>query len=52
MPVMALFIPGLLKVTLGKWLSATGAMAVFVIVYFFSPAMLPEHEKAPVEVHE
>ena len=49
---VALFIPGLLKAKWGKRLSASGAMAVFVIVYFCSPAMLPEHEKARVEVTE
>ncbi len=37
---VAAFIPGFLSVILSGWLRAGGAMAVFVIVYFFSPASL------------
>jgi hypothetical protein len=39
---VAAMIPGLLEVRFGKWLSATAALAVFVIVYFLAPAALPE----------
>ena len=37
---MAAFIPGFLGVEINIWLRAGGAAAVFVIVYFFSPAHL------------
>ena len=37
---IAAFVPGLLRVRLNNWLAASGALAVFVIVYFFSPAAL------------
>ena len=37
---VAAIIPGFLDVKLGGWLRAGGALAVFVIVYFFSPASL------------
>jgi hypothetical protein len=37
---IAAFIPGFLKLKLKNWLSASGALAVFAIVYFFSPAAL------------
>lgn len=33
-------IPGFIKVTISKYVKAGGAIAVFVIVYFFSPAKL------------
>ena len=33
-------IPGILKINIRKWLTASGALAVFVIVYFYSPAKL------------
>jgi hypothetical protein len=33
-------ISGLLHVQIGGWLQATGALAVFAIVYFYSPAKL------------
>lgn len=32
--------PGFIEVVLGKWLRAGGALGVFVVVYFFSPAAL------------
>jgi hypothetical protein len=32
------FIPGMLNVTIGNWLKATGALAVFVILYLVNPA--------------
>lgn len=37
---VAVFIPGLLNVTLGREVTASGALAVFVVVYFFAPAQL------------
>lgn len=37
---VAAFIPGFLNVEIGSWLRAGGAMAVFVVVYFYSPATL------------
>jgi Big-like domain-containing protein len=39
-------IPGILKVIIGKWLTASGALAVFVVVYFYSPAGLVVQEDA------
>jgi len=35
--VVAAF-PGFIEVTLGKWLRSGGALAVFVLVYFYAPA--------------
>lgn len=37
---VAAFIPGFIDVAISNWLRAGGAIAVFVIVYFFSPANL------------
>jgi ABC-type transport system involved in multi-copper enzyme maturation permease subunit len=37
---VAAFIPGFISVVVSRWVRAGGAMAVFVIVYFFSPANL------------
>jgi len=37
---IAPFIPGLLQVEVGSYVKAGGAIAVFVIIYFFSPAKL------------
>lgn len=37
---VAAFIPGFIEVKIETWLRAGGAMAVFVVVYFFSPANL------------
>lgn len=39
---IAVFIPGLLDITLGKWLKTSGALAVFVLVYYVNPANLAE----------
>lgn len=38
---VAAFIPGLIKASVGKAVKAGGAMAVFLIVFFFVPAGLP-----------
>jgi hypothetical protein len=40
-------IPGLLQVKFGNWLAASGAIAVFVIVYFFNPAKIVLDQTAP-----
>jgi hypothetical protein len=37
---VAAVIPGILMVNPWKWLRAGGALAVFVIVYFYAPAAL------------
>ena len=37
---VAAMIPGFLEVKFGKWLRATGAIAVFAIVYLVNPAAL------------
>ncbi len=37
---VASVIPGVLNVNVGTWLRAGGALAVFVVVYFYSPASL------------
>jgi len=37
---MAAMIPGFLQATISTWLQAGGALAIFVIVYFYSPAAL------------
>lgn len=37
---VAAMIPGFLQVTIPDWLRAGGALAVFVIVYFYNPAAL------------
>ncbi len=37
---VASMIPGFLEVTISNWLRAGGALAVFVVVYFFNPAQL------------
>ncbi len=42
-------IPGILKIRLGKWLTASGALAVFVVVYFYSPANLVV-QPDPIEI--
>ncbi|MCP4702803.1 MAG: hypothetical protein GY862_38980, partial [Gammaproteobacteria bacterium] len=46
---VAAFIPGILKVKVGNWLRASGAMAVFATVYFYSPAMLPDEDSQKVK---
>jgi hypothetical protein len=37
---IAALIPGLLQVSMGEWLKGSGALAVFAVVYFYSPAGL------------
>ncbi|HCG7109428.1 TPA: hypothetical protein NJ338_004995 [Vibrio parahaemolyticus] len=37
---IAAMVPGFLQVTLATWLRAGGALAVFVVVYFYNPAQL------------
>ena len=37
---VAAMIPGFLSLTVGAWLRAGGAMAVFAVVYFYTPASL------------
>jgi hypothetical protein len=37
---VAAFVPGFLEVDVGNWVRAGGAIAVFAIIYFFSPAGL------------
>jgi len=37
---VASVVPGFLLVTVGTWVRAGGAIGVFVVVYFFSPAAL------------
>ena len=44
---IAVFIPGLLDINLGKWLKASGALAIFVLVYYVNPASLAEVFEAP-----
>jgi hypothetical protein len=44
---VAAFVPGFLQVTISNWLRAGGAMAVFVIVYFYSPAQLVYQPNIP-----
>lgn len=33
-------IPGFLQVKIGRWIAATGALAIFVLVYLYNPAQL------------
>ena len=33
-------IPGFLSIVIARWIRATGALAVFVVVYFYNPAAL------------
>ena len=40
-------LPGFIEVKLGKWLRATGALAVFVVVYFYNPASLVIDSQLP-----
>ena len=37
---VAAMIPGFLQVTVSNWIRAGGALAIFVIVYFYAPAAL------------
>lgn len=45
--VVAVF-PGFIELKIGKWLRAGGALAVFVLVYFYSPAAI-EKQSSSVE---
>ncbi|MCW8891514.1 MAG: hypothetical protein OQL20_12715 [Sedimenticola sp.] len=45
---VAAFIPGFLNVQVGNWVRAGGAIAVFVVIFFFSPAKLATHEPIPI----
>jgi hypothetical protein len=46
--VVAAF-PGFIEVKLGKWLRAGGALAVFVLVYFYSPAAIEPQNTSSME---
>jgi hypothetical protein len=48
---IASVIPGFLNVEVGAWVRASGAIAIFVIVYFFTPAQLAVKE-IPVPKNE
>lgn len=39
---VAAMVPGFLEVTVSTWIRAGGALAIFVIVYFYSPAALAQ----------
>lgn len=41
------FIPGFIHVEINKGLRASGAMAIFIVVYFFSPAQLVSQPNVP-----
>ncbi|NOI27765.1 hypothetical protein [Vibrio coralliilyticus] len=47
---VAAFIPGFIDVKVGDWVRAGGAIAVFVIVFFFSPAKLAVDPVPPITV--
>jgi hypothetical protein len=47
---IAAMVPGFLQVSLATWLRAGGALAVFVIVYFYNPAHLVVSEPAQVSI--
>jgi hypothetical protein len=47
---VAAMIPGIINVTIPHFLTAGGALAAFIIVYFYSPAELAVR-KAPIEHH-
>ena len=49
---VAAFIPGLLHVQISTWLRASGALAIFVIVYFYSPAELVQQPPVPPKGEE
>jgi hypothetical protein len=44
---VASMIPGLLDITLPPWLKATGALAVFVLLFFYNPAALVTSPSKP-----
>jgi hypothetical protein len=47
---VAAVIPGFLEVRFRGWLRAGGALAVFIVLYFFNPAgmMIPTHQTQPL----
>lgn len=45
---VAAFIPGFLNVEVGRWVRAGGAIAVFIIIFFFSPAKLATDTPEPI----
>ncbi|HTG34132.1 MAG TPA: hypothetical protein VLB76_14485 [Thermoanaerobaculia bacterium] len=45
---VAAMIPGFLQIQIAQWIRAGGALAVFVIVFFYNPAQLVTHT-APLE---
>lgn len=51
---VAAMIPGFIEIEIPNWLRAGGALAVFVVVYFYNPASLvaPLAEKSPPTVKE
>ncbi len=44
------FVPGFIEVDVNRWLRAGGAIAVFVVVYFFSPANLITEGRSGLEL--
>lgn len=44
------FVPGFIEVDVNRWLRAGGAIAVFVIIYFFSPANLVTERRSGPEL--
>lgn len=44
---VACMIPGFIEVRIGPWVRAGGAIAVFVVLYFFSPASLVVSHSTP-----
>jgi hypothetical protein len=42
---VAAMIPGFLQVTVSTWIRAGGALAIFVIVYFYAPAALHQLQR-------
>jgi hypothetical protein len=39
---VAAVIPGILSVTVSNYVQAGGALGVFVVIYFFAPAVMPK----------
>ena len=48
---IAALIPGLLEVNAGAWLKASGALAVFAVIYFYSPAGLVANPSDAESLH-
>jgi hypothetical protein len=46
---IAAMIPGFLHVEISEWVRAGGALAVFVIVYFYNPAALVRPDNVPMK---